>query len=98
MIVAGNTYRFTPNETGVLKDGAIWDLTGATVTLILTDPANVETRHVATLTAPTAGLAEYLSLVTDIVAVGQWLRKWRIVQGAIDVTSPAVPFFVVAGA
>ena len=110
-LAVGSTWRWTPNwpgpygsgpagETGVLKDGAIWDLTGASVFLRLHPPDGGAVVEIpASVTAPTSGLAEYDGATTDLPVPGPWGRNWRFVEGNVNIISPAapIPFVVKAG-
>lgn len=107
-LVAGSTYRFTPNtpgpagsgpagETGVLKDGIIWDLTAAQVFLRLHPPDGAPIVELAAnLTDAAHGLVEYLCTTTDLAVPGTWGRSWRFKQGAVDIVSgPPIQFGVI---
>jgi hypothetical protein len=90
---AGSTYRFKLTAT---KDGAVWDLTGATVTLLLRKPDATQETKSASLLVAASGTAYYDSLTTDLAAAdrGRWWRAWRVVQGSIDVTGDEIDFVV----
>lgn len=94
-ITKGSTHRFTLNAT---KDGATWDLTGATVTLVLVDPSGNEINCSATLSAPTSGVAYYDTSTTDLDEVGTWQRVWKIVQSSVTMWSVRTNFHVSRGA
>lgn len=94
----GSTYRFVANPAGIQLDGATLDLAGATVYLLMQDPALNITSYVATLTIPTTtGLAAVIGNAAMLYAVGEWKRTWRVVKGSIDLTwLPWLPFEVAA--
>lgn len=91
----GSTYLFTPNPA-ILKDGAVWDLTGATVTIIFTPPSPAAAfTRTATITDAAAGVASYQCTTTDLNASGAWARQWHVVQGSIDIKiEPPISFTV----
>lgn len=78
------------------KDGVIWALTSATVTLLLRKPDGTGLVKTATVTDGPGGVAEYVSLTTDLDVIGGWRRSWRVVDGAVDVRSLPIPFSVQA--
>lgn len=94
-IVTRSTQRFFLYAS---KDGAVWNITGATVTLVLTDPLGVVTTKTATISDAANGVAYYETLVTDITLAGSWLRRWRVVQSPLDITSLPVAFEATANA
>lgn len=92
----------TKNSTYVFrldadKDGAPWDLTGATVTLTFRYPDGTTAAKSATLTTPASGIAEYTTLTTDLTQLGRHEAMWRVVQGSIDLESLPEAFTVVRG-
>jgi hypothetical protein len=89
-IVEKGTYVFRLTAS---KDGVTWDLTGATVTLILRRRGSSAVILAAPLVSASAGTAAYTTLTTDL-APGAWYLAWRVVQGAIDVTSESESFDV----
>jgi hypothetical protein len=91
-LTSGSTYRF---ELTATKDGEVWDLTGATVTLRLRDPAGAAHVYEATLSEPTDGVAYYDNATDELEDLGGWTRSWRVVQGAVDLTSLPISFTVV---
>src|SRR5262245_22708921 len=101
-LVVGGTYRLSPggeNPAGTLtalrKDGATWDLTGATVTLQLKDPSgNVTGPFTATVSSPSGGIAFYDLLTTDLDEAGVWYVKWKVVQGSLSLPSEWIEFRV----
>lgn len=94
-LTTGSTYAWTPNAAGLTLDGTTWDLTGATVTLYLTDPNGNETPYDVPVTNAAAGIAQRRGLATDLPIPGQWQRCYRVQQGSIDLTSLPVGFRVV---
>ena len=94
-ITKGSTHRFQLTAT---KDGAVWDLTGATVTLYLIDTLGVETNYRATLSNPTAGVAYYDATTAILSTSGQWSRAWKVVQSGVTLWSGRTGFFVTRGA
>lgn len=95
-ITKGSTHRF---ELTATKDGVTWDLTGAVVTLALTDPAGNEDTYTATLSAtPTNGVAYYDVATTVLDQAGTWSRVWKVVQSGVTMWSTRQPFHVARGA
>lgn len=81
---AGSTYLFVLIAN---QDGRIWDLTSATVQLLLRDPAGNIATLSATVTDATNGIAQYSSSTTDIDEPndGQksWALRWKITDGSV---------------
>lgn len=96
LLTSGSTYLFV---LVARKDGVIWDLTSATVVLILRDPDLVESQKTATVFNGPAGIARYSAPVTDIDAVDtvgkpKWARRWVITDGSIVQKSHWIEFSV----
>jgi hypothetical protein len=94
IITVGSTHRFRP-LSGFKKDGVVWDITGATVTIIFTKPDGTQVTKSATLVTPGSGIAEYVTLTADFDVAGTWYYKWRVVQGSVDLATEPIPFAVV---
>jgi hypothetical protein len=82
---AGSTYAWTLQAS---RNGSVWDLTGATVTLRLWDPAGNLSTFPMPLTDPTNGLAVYNNAAGDLPAnkLGDWEATVRVQQGSTDIT------------
>ena len=95
-LTTGSTHRL---KLAATKDGVTWDLTGATVSLVLTDPDGNEATYSATLSGtPTDGTA-YYDLSTSILdQVGTWKRTWKVVQSSVTMWSTQTKFQVSRGA
>lgn len=91
----GSVYAF---ELEALKDGVVWDITGAAVSLWLTDPAGTEAEKTATVTDGPAGLAAYTTLETDFDRRGTWLRQWCVGVGGVVQWWTPQSFWVEQGA
>ncbi len=91
-LVKNKTYTFSLEAT---KDEVVWDITGATVTLLLRKPSGTVVTKSATITNGAGGLAEYTTLTTDLDVVSTWSRAWNIVLGSIDVRSEPISFNVI---
>src|SRR5262245_36180002 len=91
-LTKNSTYEWFLTAT---KDGVVWDLTGATVTLLLLDPDGTTATKSASLVVPASGTAKYVGTTTDLPKAGNWSRAWRVVQGVIDVTGLPIPFTVI---
>lgn len=103
-LVVGGTYRLSPGGenpegtlTALLKDGVTWDLTSATVSLLLKKPDGTTLTRSASIAAPaTAGIAYYDTLTTDLDVAGIWHRSWKIVQAPITLYTSSIEFEVTA--
>ncbi len=93
-IVVGGTYDFTHY---VEKDGAVWDISGATVLIYFTKP---DLTALAPLTATVsdgpAGVAHYANPTTLLDVPGGWLRRWEVSKGGIVLPSGPIFFDVTA--
>lgn len=90
-LTVGSTYRFRLNAK---KDGATWDLTGATVTLHITTPGGTVTAYSATVTGASSGQAEYVGTGSELDGTGTWQRAWQVVQGSVTQRSLPISFGV----
>lgn len=77
------------------KDGAVWDLTSATITLFLRRPDGKETEYSATASSPTSGIARYDAAASVLNKTGNWIRTWKIVDGSVTQYSEEIPFRIV---
>lgn len=104
-VVVGSTYKWSPT---FLKDGAICDLTGATITVNFLDPAGVVHSFALSIISAAAGTAFYTNLTTLFTTTGmsgtreaQWYRSYKVVVGSVTLESRGIPFMVyqsIAGA
>lgn len=62
-------------------DGATWDLTNATVTLYLQKPDGSLLTKTATVSDPTGGVAEYVTISGDLSVAGNWSATWKVADG-----------------
>ena len=92
-LTVGSVYRF---RLTAKKDGVVWNLTGATVQLLLRNPSGTTTTYAATLTEPTEGIADYTSSTGDLSVIGGWRRSWKVTQGTVIQNSLPVSFSVQA--
>lgn len=90
-LTVSSTYLWKLTAT---KDGVAWNLTGATVTLLLRRPDGTTATKTATVVNAAGGVAEYTGLTTDLDVSGSWTRTWRVVQSNIDVRSVPQRFLV----
>lgn len=94
-LTSGSTYLFVLIAR---KDGAIWDLSDATVQLILRDPEGTESTKSAVIVNGPAGIARYSSPVTDLditdIQQTKWARRWKITDGSIVQKSHWIEFSV----
>lgn len=90
----GSTIRL---EAVITRDGEVWDLTGATVTLYLIDPSGNKSSHSATIDSATDGEVHYTTSTSDLDEEGEWGRQWRVQQSGSDNTSPVEKFWVAEG-
>lgn len=89
--VVGSTYKWSPT---FLKDGAIYDLTGATVTVNFRSPANVVTSFSMTPISASAGTYTYTNATTLFTAAGQWYRSYSISLSGVVLQSKGIEFQV----
>ncbi len=91
-VIAGTTKRWALTA---LKDGAAWNLTGATVTLILRRPDGTETTYSAAgFVGANARYHDNAAADLPVAAVGLWTRAWNVVKGNVRERSKAIPFQV----
>jgi len=90
-LVAGSAYRF---ELNARKDGALWNLTGLTVKLILKKPDLSESEKTATVTDGPNGVARYASVAADLDVTGEWFRTWEITELAKPYRDRPISFLV----
>lgn len=103
-IVVGSTYKWSPT---FLKDGAIFDLTGCTITVNFLSPPTPAHPNGQVFTFPlaiidaSAGTAFYINLTDLFMTDGmdgsmqaQWFRSYRVAFGSGILESKAIPFFV----
>jgi hypothetical protein len=75
-------------------DGAVLDLTGATIVLRLRLPDETTSDKTASTTM-VAGQAAYSTIVTDLTPAGRWQRQWVVTtSGGSVYYSQIVPFLV----
>ena len=95
-LVEGSTYRL---RLVAQDNGAVLDLTGATVTLSIAhghDPDDVVVRS-CTIESAGDGTAYYDAPTTEFDAdLSRWRLKWRVVKGSLDVKSRWIDVTVVA--
>jgi uncharacterized protein YfaS (alpha-2-macroglobulin family) len=77
-ITVGSTPTF---EAAFTRDGAAWDLTGATVTFYLKKPDGTLLTRTPTITNAVGGIAAYQALTTDLDVKGTWRNAWKVVGG-----------------
>jgi len=95
-VVVGSTYLWSPT---FLKDGAIYDLTGATATVNFLDPNGNVYTFTMVIPTPTNGKALYQNLTSLFTIVGesgsqfaQWYRSYKVVVGSVVLESAPIPF------
>src|SRR5262245_39323464 len=90
-LVVGSNPRF---RLTALKDGVVWDISAASVSLYLRKPdGSVLTNSAAVSNGP-AGMAQFDSAVTDLDQPGFWTRSWRVTDGPVSLECVAIPFVV----
>ena len=88
--IVGATIRVT-----ITKDGAVWDLTGATVELRYEKPSGVGGTWAPTITDPVAGKVEYVTVEGDIDESDTYKLEPFVTQGALqNAPGDIVKFFV----
>lgn len=94
VITVGSQYRF---EATITKNGAVWDLTGATVLIYFKRPDGTTFSKSASLLNATAGQVNYDSAVGDLNQAGTtWTRSWQVTLGGVVDYTPPVQFTVLA--
>lgn len=91
-LIKASTYRF---QLTAKKDGVVWPLSSATVTLIFKKPDATTVTKTATISDPDNGIAYYDATTSDLTPSGKWTRAWRVVDGAVDQKSAPIVFFVI---
>lgn len=90
-VVAGSTYKWMPT---FLRNGAIYDLTGATITVSFLPPTGAAQTFNMSIVSASAGTATYTnttSLFTNALA-GQWYRSYKVSVGGVVLESPPIAF------
>ena len=93
-LTAGNTYKFTLTAT---KDGSVWDLTGASVALLLRKPDGTLVTKAATIDDAAAGTAHFTLAASDLDTPGVWTRSWEVTDSGIVLESEGTLFRVEPG-
>lgn len=90
--VVGNTHAF---KLTAKKDGSVWDISGATVTLSLRKPdGTVLSAFTASITNGPGGLAQYQVANTVLDESGDWARQWFISKSGVELRTKIIPFTV----
>jgi hypothetical protein len=86
----------TYSVTGTFTEaGVAYDLTGATVTLLMRRPDGTEVSFAAEVSSPaTAGIAVAEIDTDDLDQEGVWGRAWRVVKGGDDRRGGPTKFLV----
>ena len=92
-LVTGSQYRFMATLT---RNGSVWDLTGATVTLSFKRPDATTTSKSASLLSAAAGQVNYDSETTLFDQAGTWTRSWTITLASITYKTVPIQFTVVS--
>ncbi len=91
-VVVNNTMTF---RIVFKKNGSIWDISGATVTLFLEDPNGDRQGYLATIDDGPNGVASYQVDDTVLAIPGDWVKQWLIDAPVnIEVWSEEVTFTV----
>lgn len=77
------------NATISDDNGAV-DLTGATVTLLLTY-GSAKVAKTASVVSAAAGTVTYTTVSGDLPSRGQWKLQWRVVNGTTTLFYPPIP-------
>lgn len=97
-LTLGSTYQHLSKDLvtglGIKKNGVVWDLTGATVSVIFERPDETEFTRVATITDAANGLASYTNPAGELDVIGTWTKCWQVVQGSISIRSLPETFLV----
>ena len=90
-LIVSTTPRF---QLTALKDGVVWDLTLATVSLFLRKPDGTVLSKEATVNNALAGQARYDAVIDDLDQAGLWTRSWRVTENFVVLESPPISFAV----
>lgn len=91
-IVVGNTHNF---KLAAKKDGVVWDISGATITLTLRKPdGTLLAAFSATITNGPLGLANYQVANTVLDTAGDWQRQWFISKSGVELKTKIINFTV----
>lgn len=91
-IVVGNTHNF---KLTAKKDGVIWDISGATITLSLRKPdGTILSPFSASITNGPLGLANYQVADTVLDTAGDWARQWKVEKSGVELKTKIIPFTV----
>lgn len=85
----GSTYKWSPT---FLKDGSIFDLSGASISINFRGPNNVLSSFAMTITG--INLATYTNATTLFTIAGQWYRSYTISVGGVVLQSKGIEFQV----
>lgn len=92
-LTVGSQYKFLDTIT---KNGAVWDLTGATVTIFFKRPDGSTFSTAGSLHDADSGQVTYTCSTSDLSVAGNWTRSWRVVLGGFTDYSEPILFTVVA--
>ena len=90
-LVVGSQYRF---EATLTRNRAVWDLTGATVTINFKRSDGTTFTQSASLLAATTGQVNYDCTTSDLDMAGNWTRSWKIVLSTKTYYTLPVQFVV----
>ena len=92
-IVAGSTYKWSPT---FIKDGVIYDLTGATIIVSFLPPTGSAQTFSMSILSASAGTATYTNLTTLFTnaLAGQWSRSYRVTLSGVVLESKEIAFQV----
>ena len=79
-IVMGGTYYWKLTAT---KDGAVWDLTGATITITFFTPSGTTKEYAAAILVAANGTAFYVNPTATFDAKGPWSVSWQVTQSGV---------------
>lgn len=92
VLTAGSTHRF---KMAAKKNGVVWDLTAATVTLKLRKPDGSRVSRAALILSAVGGTAYFDCDTLELTLTGDYERSWRVQQGGIDITCLPISFSVI---
>lgn len=85
-VVVGGTYNWKLTAT---KDGAAYDLTGATVVLTFVSPSGTRTQYTFTAAASSPAYENPTGLITTH---GEWIRSWKTTLSGVVLETREIPF------
>lgn len=81
-------------ELNALRNGVVWDITGATVTLKFKKPDGTVLSVAPIVTDGPNGVAQYNAPTSVLDARGDWIRQWTVTKSGVILSSRQIHFNV----